>query len=440
MTYVKDPAYNPADMQDVMDRSEFIVRNHREWFNREVQASHMHKFVVKAINMARPDDWQHLLLQWPHMADNAAGDYTKLAYTRDERAGIANRQTVTTLGKYLRAHFSVLPDEAIRDIVALAQSEAAQIKIVSTLAEMIFHLHRGPGSCMKWEDGESGIRDMSGDMRHPYEAYSPALGWALAVRTEGGDTVGRALVNTEGKKIFVRSYKKSAGYSHADEQLEAWLVEQGYQHVDSWVGRRIKVIPTDEFDCGFIAPYLDGDYKGVIRDGANLVVTRTDEEFTCNNTDGSADEVGGDDCSDCGTRIREGDGIWVGSHEDEMVCESCQEYNYNYAYGRNGRQYYIHSDRAVWVDSQDAYYHESYTGDNDIVQLRSGEYEHTDNAVEVDGDWYHVDDDRIVRCVDDDEYHLKRDVYEHTDSGEYYADEDKMPKDDESEDDEPTPE
>jgi hypothetical protein len=69
------------------------------------------------------------------------------------------------------------------------------------------------------------------------------------------------------------------------------------------------------------------------------------------------------------------------------------------------------------------------------VQLRNGEYEHRDDAVEVDGDWYHVDDNRIVRCIDDDEFHLKRDVYEHTDSGEYYADEDNMPKGDE-----PTPE
>jgi hypothetical protein len=439
MPYTTDPSYNPYDMKRVIDQAHWIVRNHREWFNREVQQANLHKFVIKAIEMARPDQWQHLMLQWPHMADNAAGDYTRVAYTRDERAGIANRQVVTTLGKYLRAHFSVLPDEAIRDIVALAQSAGANFKIVRTSAEMIYHLTKGPGSCMKWED--DGVRDLTDELRHPYEAYSPALGWAMAVRIEDNDTVGRALINeANDQKIFVRTYKKSQGYSPADEQLEAWLKEQGYEHVCSWVGRRLKVIPTDEFDCGFIAPFLDGDYKGVTRDGANLVITRHDEEFMCSNTDGSADEVGGDDCSNCGERVRNGDGYWVGSHEDEMVCESCRDNDYVYAYGRRGNQYYIHQNYAVYVDSQSEYFHESYTDDNDIVQLRNGEYEHTDDAVEIDGDYYHVDDDRIVRCVDDDQFHLIRDVYLHKDSDEYYADESKMPKADEPEDDEPTPE
>ena len=439
MPYTTDPAYNPYAMKQVMDQAHWIVRNHREWFNREVKQANLHKFVVKAIEMARPDNWQHLMLQWPHMADNAAGDYTKLAYTRDERAGIANRQVVTTLGKYLRQHFSVLPDEAIRDIVALAQSDGAHFKIVNTTAEMIYHLTKGPSSCMKWD--EDGIPDMAGDHRHPYEAYSPALGWAMAVRIEANDTVGRALVNeANGVKIFVRTYKKSSGYSPADEQLEAWLKEQGYEHVCSWVGRRLKAIATDENDCGFIAPYLDGDYKDVIRDGANLVVVRNDGEFTCGNTDGSADERGGDDCSDCGTRIRDGDGYWVGAYEEDHICESCCDNSYVYAYGRNGNQYYVHGHCAVYVDSQSEYYHESYLDSNDIVQLRNGGYEHTDDAVEINGDWYHVDDDRIVRCVDDDQFHLIRDVYLHKDTDEYYADEDKMPKDDESEDDEPTPE
>lgn len=439
MAYTTDPSYNPYEMKRVMDQAHWIVREHRGWFDREVLQANMHKFVVKAIEMARPNDWQNLLLQWPHMADNAAGDYTRVAYTRDERAGVANRQVLTTLGKYLRQHFSVLPDEAIRDIVALAQAEGAQFKIVRTTAEMLYHLVMGPGSCMKWED--DGVRDLTDELRHPYETYSPSLGWAMAVRIEGDDTVGRALVNeADGEKIFVRTYKKTPGYSYPDEQLEAWLLEQGYEHKCSWVGRRLKVIPTDEFDCGFIAPYLDGDYKNVNRAGANLVVVRGDGEYSCNNTDGSADENGSDECGNCGDRIREGDGYWAGSNEDEHICEHCRDNSYVYAYGRRGNQYYVYEHYAVYVDSQSEYYHESYLDDNDIVRLRNGGCEHKDDAVEIDGDWYHVDDDRIVRCVDDDEFHLIRDVHLHKDPDEYYADEDKMPKDDESEDDEPTPE
>ena len=406
MSYTKDPAYNPLVMWKIMDQATWIVRARREWFNREARQAPMHKFIIKAIDMCRPDNWQNLLLQWPHMADTAMDDYTKLAYTRDEKAGEANRQVITSLGKYLRAHFSLLPDDAIRDIVALAQANQARIKIVRTTAEMIYHLHKGPASCMQWEgdEDERGVADNCGDLRHPYEAYDPALGWAMAVRIEGNDTVG------------------------SDEQLEAWLTAEGYAHVDSWRNHYIKLIPTDEFDCGFIAPYIDGDDKDVTRDGGKLkIVSKGD--YVCNNTDGSADEQG-EECACCGDRVRNGDGYWAGPWEDEMICQSCIEYSYVYAYGRNRRQYYVPADDTVYVESTGESYHDEYLDTNNIVQLQNGEYEDVDNAVEVDGDYYHINDERIVRCVDDDEYHLKRDVYEDSDTGEWYADEDNVPKDD----------
>jgi hypothetical protein len=422
-------------MRQIMDQAMWIVRARREWFNREARQAPMHKFIIKAIDMCRPDDWQKLMLQWPHMADRAMDDYTKLAYTRDEKAGIADRQTVTSLGKYLRAHFSLLPDDAIRDIVALAQANQAKIKIVRTTAEMIYHLHKGPGSCMQWED-ESGVKGEDGDRHHPYEAYAPELGWAMAVRIEGYDTVGRALVNeANDKKIFVRSYKKTEGYSPSDEQLEAWLTAEGYAHVHSWRNRYIKLMPTDEFDCGFIAPYIDGDDKGVDRDGGRLKIV-SNGEYICNNTDGSADEQG-EECACCGDRVRDGDGYWAGPWEEDQICSDCRDHSYVYARGRNRRQYLVHEDNAMYVESLDEQYHDEYLDDNNIVQLRNGDAEHLDNAVEVDGDYYHVDDERVVRCVDDDEYHLKRDVYHHEDSGEYYADEDNIPKDDVDEDDIP---
>ena len=428
MSYTKDPAYNAEQMLQVMEQAKYIVRRHRDWFAREQRQAPMHKYVTKAIEMFRPDDWQKLLLQWPHMSESNLDDYTKLAYTRDERAGIADRQTVTSLGKFLRANFSTMPDEAIRDIVALAQGSEAKYKIVRTTAEMIYHLHKGPGSCMQWED-ESGIKGEDGDRHHPYEAYAPELGWAMAVRIEGDDTVGRALVNeSDGKKTYVRSYKKSEGYSHADERLEAWLKEQGYRKESDWEDCYLKIIPARN-DCGFVAPYLDGDYKGVVRTNDKLRIVEDDEgEFKCNNTDGSADECNYEECSNCGARVHSDDGFWVGPWEEDRICSDCCNPSYVYAHGRNRRQYHIHEDNAVYVESTGRHYDVDYLDTNEIVQLRNGDYEHLDNAVEIDGDYYHVDDERIVRCVDDDEYHLKRDVYHHEDSGEYYADEDKMPK------------
>jgi hypothetical protein len=434
MAYTKDPAYNAEQMLQVMEQAKYIVRRHRDWFAREQRLAPMHKYVTKAIEMFRPDDWQKLLLQWPHMSTNHGDDYTKLAYTRDERAGIADRQTVISLGRFLRANFSVMPDEAIRDIVALAQSNASKFKIVHTTAEMIYHLHKGPGSCMQWDSAEDGVPDLHGDRHHPYEAYDPALGWAMAVRIEGDDTVGRALVNeTDGKKTYVRSYKKSEGYSHADEQLEAWLESQGYSKESDWEDRYLKIIPARNH-CGFVAPYIDGDYKGVVRVNDKLRIVEDDEgDFICNNTDGSADECNYEECTNCGERMRSGDGYWAGSWEEDLICSSCRDYSFTYVRGRNHRDYLVHEDNAVYVESLGEHYDVDYLDTNEIVQLRNGDYEHLDNAVEVDGDYYHVDDERIVRCVDDDEYHLKRDVYQCDETGEYYADEDNIPKDDESE-------
>jgi hypothetical protein len=64
MSYTKDPAYNPMVMRQIMDQAMWIVRARREWFNREARQAPMHKFIIKAIEMFRPDDWQKLLLQF----------------------------------------------------------------------------------------------------------------------------------------------------------------------------------------------------------------------------------------------------------------------------------------------------------------------------------------------------------------------------------------
>lgn len=426
--------YNGQNMLEVMNDARFIVARHREWFARESIDARYHPYVAKAVEMFQPKDWHELLLQWPHESDKYAGDMTKVSFTRNEREGVANRQTVTTLGKYLRAHF-VMPDDAIRDIVALAQSQTAEFKFIHTTVEMIHHLERGPGSCMQWEDG-SGVKGNDGAYHHPYEVYDPAFGWHMAVRMQGGDTVGRALCMQDGdNKFFVRSYKKVEGYSPADEQLEIWLKAQGYAKVGDWANCKLKIIPARN-DCGFVAPYLDGHVKEVTRESNgkdNYLLIVDDGDFKCDNTDGDADECGGSECTNCGDRVRSGDGHWAGPWEDDVICEHCCEHSYEYVYGRNGRQYYVHQDNVVYVESQDSSYDEEYLDSNSIVQLENGDYEHTDNAIEVDGEYYHVDDERIVMCVDDEEYHLKRDVYYHEDSGEYYADEGNIPKDEDDE-------
>lgn len=382
-----------------------IVRPARDWHEREQARYPIHPIVRKALRMSRPDDWQLLLLQWPH---ESVTDKMRLAYTRDERSGMQDRQVVTSIGKYLTAHFSNLPAHAVRDLVALASN--SEMKFVHTTAEMIYHLHRGPRSCMVWGDTDVD--------NHPYRTYDPDLGWHMAVRIYDGDTVGRALCNTDenGQKYFVRTYKKcpNGGYSNADETLAAWLKTQGYLHYAEYPeGTKLKYININRHSDDFLAPYLDGGNQRVnirYEDGKPVYLV-VDEcgDYTCNQTDGSTEGAGGEDCEDCGNRYDEGDMYWVGRYDDRRVCESCQSDNYRYGYGANGNQYYIPEDDAEWVEGWDEYVDNNYLDDNNLVRLENGELCSEDDAVCIDGDWYHNDDERIIYCEHDSEYRLVKD-------------------------------
>lgn len=412
-----------SDDEDVM-RACNAYRAQRMWVAEQMERFTLHPVIKACIDVCRPRDWHQLFLEWPHISE---GDRTRIAYTQNEDKGRRNLQTVTSVGKYLTRHFN-LPDHAIRDLVARYGS-AASFKFVHTTAEMIFHLHKGPGSCMVWRE-DRGVSCRDGVTRHPYEAYNPKYGWHMAVRVEGDETVGRALCMTNpdtGFKYFVRTYAKPAtqgGYSETDNAMENWLKEQGYVKESSWQdGERLSLYETRD---DFLAPYLDGGYKRVTIDaGNNCVVVDEDGEYACDQTGGCPTTLNTDtfECEDCGDDTDDNDGYWVGYNDDTHVCISCYENDYVNGYGRNGREYAFPSNDAVYIESQSAYYHDSYLDANNIVYLENGEYEHTDNAIEIDGDWYHIDDERICRTEDTDEYLLcDNGCWQCEESGNWYTD------------------
>ena len=394
--------------------------NYRPWHRREQEKYPMHSAVAKAIKLARPDDWQRLLLEWPHVPTEIdPNNKARVAYTQNEDKGERDLQTVTSLGKYLRSHFTMLPDHAIRDLVASVATSG--MKFVHTTAEMIYHLHRGPGSCMVWGDTDVD--------NHPYRTYDPKFGWHMCVHTDGDDTIGRALCCVDGtEKFYVRTYRKTSGSSSRDENMEAWLAEQGYKHRDGWDGCLLAHLPGIN-RCDFLAPYLDGDAQHVditwINGEQALRITDSGE-YECCNTDGTYDDADRQECEQCGESRPSGDMYWVGRHEDTSVCEYCRDEYYRYAYGRGGHKYYVHCDDTTYVESQDEYYHDSYLSDNDIIELANGEYEHEDNAVEIDGDWYHTEDDDIV-CLDNGEYAMRDNAYECAHDGKWYSKDDEPP-------------
>jgi len=439
MATYTEAGYNADDMENIFDTSARIlagwwqvippnadngwrqqeVQLVREWHRREQYSANLHPAVRKAMRMSRPNDWQELLLQWPHGADK---DPTRLAYTQNERKGESNLQTITSLGKYLRMHFANLPDHAIRDLVAA--HGATGCKFVYTTDDMIGHLHRGPKSCMVWDNYKDEDADYDS---HPYSCYDPKYGWHMAVRIEAGQTVGRALC-IDGKcgKYWVRSYKATEGYSPSDEMLEAWLVEQGYDKQSAYNnGEKLRYLAASGDD--FLAPYIDGDTKGVVvhREEGYLRITEHDPEFECNSTGGSASPVEGQqECEDCGDSVSDGDGYWVGYHEDRHVCENCLHDNYERGEGRNGNTYYFDNEYSV-EDGDGNYYHRSHLADNNMVYLHDEEdmVIPIDDAVCVDGVWYEWDDDRV--CTPEDTNHeskLKDDCWQCAATDNWYFD------------------
>ncbi len=427
-----ETTYNPEQIEANMRVAASVLRygrwadhgikrtcDPRTWHAREQEKYPMHSAVAKAIKLARPDDWQRLLLEWPHVPTTIdANNKARVAYTQSEDKGERDLQTVTSLGKYLRSHFTLLPDHAIRDLVASASTSG--MKFVHTTAEMIYHLHRGPGSCMVW--GDTDVDE------HPYRTYDPKYGWHMCVHTDNDDTIGRALCYQSGdEKFYVRTYRKTSGSSSRDENMEAWLHQQGYVHRDGWDGCYLARLPGIR-GCDFLAPYLDGDAQRVdtaYLNGDRVLVITEDGKYECTNTDGTYDDDR-QECEQCGESRPSDDLYWVGHHDNTIVCEYCRDEYYRYAYGRNGNRYYVHQDDAVYVESQDEYYHDSYLADNDIIELENGEYEHEDNAVEVDGDWYHVDDDRI-RTLENGDIVLEADAYECAGDGKWYSRDDEPP-------------
>lgn len=367
----------------------YVAQNLKlDWLERETLRP-MHPTILALLD-SDPDhcDWYAILLEWPHVSL----DGERLAYTRNAAAGVQDRQTVTSLGKYLARHFSTLPSNVLRDAAALFTPDKFEMR--DTVEGIVNGVQEGPTSCMKW-------RHHTDINTHPYSCYTPQNGWTLAVRIANGRIDGRCLCHTNTtKKIFVRSFARDKdnpddGYSYSDVALESWLKAQGYSHEDEW--QSYCQIDTHDNE---LFPFIDGSRQKVDERGFITEHGR----YICDNTGGDASGGGDDDrpyCQRCD--CYECDGTWTGRNEDYWVCDSCME-SYTCASGLNGNEYYIHNDSVITVGDRN--YDADYLADNDIVQLDdgSGDYAHQDDTVCINGDYYLDDDDDVVYF--DDEYHL----------------------------------
>lgn len=367
----------------------YVAQNLKlDWMERETMRP-MHPIILRLLDSAGVDcDWYAILLEWPHVSQD--GD--RLAYTRSAAAGVQDRQTLTSLGKYLARHFSYLPANVLRDAAALFTPD--KFEIWDTIEGIVRGVQDGPPSCMKWLDHT----DID---THPYSCYTPQNGWTLAVRISEGVIAGRCLCHTKNDTtIFVRSFKQCVanGYSHSDVALESWLKAKGYTHEHEW--RSYCQIDTRG---GELFPYIDGACQRVDENG---FITPYGQ-YLCTDTGGDAANADGEDedseyCHEC-ERRRES-GTWTGRHEDTWVCDSCMD-DYTFVTGCRGNDYYVADDRAVEIGGN--YYDVEYLSDNDIVELADGDHAKLDDCVCIDSGWCLTDSDSLVYY--DNEYHLLSD-------------------------------
>ena len=396
----------------------------RPWFIQQHQRHTLHPAVCKMLELYMPATWQRLILEWPH---KSITDPNRLAYTRDEKSAMYEgdsdkKALVTSIGKYLTRHWPDVAPDLIRDIVA-QYTYGGSISMTDDIDSMVSVVSSGPHSCMS---SSFDIRCDDGVERHPYAVYDPSLGWSMAVRSEGDQILGRCLIWTDpddaDNRGYVRSYKRERNehsHSGADEAIEAYLQGLGYCKWRAWPNGT-PIMKYELSRGGYLMPYIDGGTQRVDHEGDEFHIVDCGE-VDASNTGGTASSYEYT-CEDCGAGFNDGDGYWVDVHEEHHVCDSCCSDSYTYAYSRRGNQYYIPNDRVTRVDGED--YDTEYLSDNSIIELHDGEYEHSDNAVYVESEdaYYREDDDDICYAEDTERYELKHDCWRCVESNNWYTD------------------
>lgn len=360
----------------------------------------MHPAVREAILVDAPVNWHLLVLQWPHVS---ISDPSRLAYTRTVQHGADDRQTITTISKYLAQNFPAIQSHVIRDICSKYGSH--DFKISYKMDEMLELLARSPKSCMRWDHWRTGDW-------HPYQCYDPDFGWGLAVRIANDEVMARALVNTR-TMSFVRSFgaiNNDRGHSQNDSALNSWLQSQGFSFSDDWDG--LKLAKIDHPHGGYTAPYLDGGTQNVTdRNGYFLI--SDDGEYTFNETDGSIEnDEDRSYCEDCDDTINmnRGDHAWAGRNEDNLICQDCCDNHYVRAFGANGDEYLTHENNCSYINDQ--HYVDRFFSDNGIVYaIDIEEHMHEDDCIYLDNRSEYVSSDcsYAVYCEDSGTHEHKND-------------------------------
>jgi hypothetical protein len=266
-------------------------------------------------------------------------DTSKIAFTKDEESGSADKQTLTTVGRYLTAYHPELGNELIKYINSLHQQEYQPINVQFATGEKITEIYKachdtGVASCMTKPDHyyESSV--------HPTLVYSAGDLSLAYIRDADNSIKARALVWQE-KKIYARLY---GDY----EALRSGLVTLGYSSEGNFHGAKIKRIDDDN---RLVLPYLDGLQYVSVCDADWLMIDRSGD-IEASTTDGLQRQPQWATCDRCESDIESEDdsvSVYLRRYSVETWCEHCANQESFYCHGTNE---HVHNDRHVVIDGE----------------------------------------------------------------------------------------
>jgi hypothetical protein len=289
-------------------------------------------------------------------------DASKIAFTKDEESGSADKQTQTTVGRYLTAYYPDLDNELIKYINSLHQQEYQPVAVKFATGEKITEIYKachdsGAGSCMTKPD------HYYNSSCHPTLVFSAGdLALAYIADFDDSHIKARALVWPE-KKIYARLY---GDY----ETLRSGLQTLGYTSDGNFDGARIKRIEDANSDR-LVLPYLDGVQGISIIDDQWLQIDKYGDIQACN-TNGLQSPENYTTCDNCEDDIASEENahtVYTRRNSTATYCEHCRDYQ---AFWCEGTQEYIRNDREMTVDGQS--YAEWYVIDNASLCQYTDEY------------------------------------------------------------------
>ncbi len=301
-----------------------------QWKAREMDRFHTGHYIQVPWKDCEPYTYR---LHFAHLSVDKPG---MVAYTADAEAGIADKQTRVTPGRYFERFYgpsSAFSDtftrEQIAQFVAMVTGSFAAVSIARSVADIRKVYRNGPSSCMGgspahtnqyWQEA-----DLDGHM--PVEVYAEPSDLAVAYFGP---------IDKPSQRCIVWPTKKTYYRIYGTGPLETLLQKDGYYRGDYPECARIRRI--DLSNGGVLIPYVDGVDRASYGKGEERQFLILDErgEIDCSKTTGcyGADEDSEDytRCIRCGdeTPVDDtDDGLCSTCHAERWTCDRCDRDYYS---------------------------------------------------------------------------------------------------------------